>query len=543
MNIAEPACNDATVRSRPANAARTLLYLLTAIPLGTVGAALLLAGWIVVPVLAITPLVVPALVAFRAGVGGLARVEGAVANALLGTRTAPRARPPRAAGYWRRGAAVLGDGAFWRQQVFLLLRFVLGGAIAVAEVALLAGSLGNLSEPIWYRWASPNFGSWHVDTLGRALLFVPAGVLGLAAGLLLIRPLAALWRSVAAGLLGGDGPPLGDPPSPAAVAGRRRALATHAAAFATVNALAIVVWAATTAGRYFWPEWTLVPLAAVLAMHAWTELAVTMRMRSVAVHAGILASLAAMLVVIWAITGHGYFWPFWPLLGFALVLAAHAIVGVRAGGQAERIARLETTRAGAVDQQSADLRRIERDLHDGAQAQLVALGMSIGMAEQKLASDPAAAQALLEDARRSARDALEELRTLARGIHPPVLTDRGLGAAIATLADRTPLAVAADVAVDERPPDAVETAAYYVVAEALANAGKHAGAERVDIAVRRDGRELVVEIADDGRGGADPHGDGLRGLARRVEALDGTLTVTSPPGGPTIVRAVLPCAS
>src|SRR5262249_24872362 len=159
------------------------------------------------------------------------------------------------------------------------------------------------------------------------------------------------------------------------------------------------------------------------------------------------------------------------------------------------------------------------------QARLVALGMSLGMAEQKLADDPVAAQALLAEARRGTHEALEELRTLARGIHPPVLVDRGLGAAVAALAARTPLEVNVAVDLPKRPPRALETAAYFVAAEALANAGKHGNAGRVDIGIRADGGNLVVEVVDDGSGGADPKGSGLRGLARRVEALDGTLAV------------------
>jgi signal transduction histidine kinase len=169
--------------------------------------------------------------------------------------------------------------------------------------------------------------------------------------------------------------------------------------------------------------------------------------------------------------------------------------------------------------------------------------MSLGMAEQKLASDPAAARELLAEARQGTREALEELRSLARGIHPPVLADRGLEAAIAAIADRTPVRV--DVAVDirRRPPKAVETAAYFVVAEALANAGKHASAGHVAIDVHEDGVTLVAEVVDDGTGGANRNGGGLSGLARRVEALDGTLEVISPAGGPTTIRAAIPCAS
>jgi signal transduction histidine kinase len=549
MNIAEPACNDAAMRfgtPRRTQPAKTLLYLLAAIPLGAIGAATLLAGWIVVLVLAVTPLVVPLLVAFRTAVGGIARLEGVTANALLGTRTRPPLRSSGPKGYWRRIPAILGDGAFWKQQVFLLQRFVVGGALAVAEASLLAGSLGYLTQPIWYRWSEASYGSWKVDSLGRAFLFFPAGVVGLVLGLLLLRPLTAYTRSLAVGLLGGDGPEYPDPASPVARARRLRSLEWHALAFVLLNALTIVIWAATTPGRYFWPMWTLVPFGVALAVHAWTVYVAAKPKtfaQALAVHAGASVGLALLLVLIWAVTSRGYFWPLWPILALAIVFSIHFAIDRRFRQQSERIEQLETTRAGAVDQQDAELRRIERDLHDGAQAQLVALGMSIGMAEQKLASDPEGAQQLLAEARRGAREALEELRSLARGIHPPVLADRGLEAAIGALADRTPLTVHVDVDVEQRPPAPVETAAYYVVAESLANVGKHAHADRVDIAVRREADELVVEVTDNGTGGADPSGNGLLGLARRVEALDGTLGVQSPVGGPTIVRAVMPCAS
>ncbi len=212
---------------------------------------------------------------------------------------------------------------------------------------------------------------------------------------------------------------------------------------------------------------------------------------------------------------------------------------------ARRISSLESTRAGAVDVQEAELRRIERDLHDGAQARLVALGMSLGMAEQKLAgdADADAARELLADARAGAGEALRELRALARGIHPPVLADRGLDAAVRALAAASPIAVTVSVVIPERPRPPVESAAYFVVAESLANAGKHAQAKRVDVRLARVGDVLSVEVHDDGVGGADPSGNGLGGLRGRVEALDGRLSVVSPPGGPTTVRAELPCGS
>jgi signal transduction histidine kinase len=519
---------------------RTLVYLLAAVPVAALALAVLIAGWVVVPVLAITPLVIPALVGFRWAVGGLARVDGEIANGLLGTSVKPSLRSPGPRGFWRSGLNVLSDRAFWRQQAYLLLRQTVGFALAVAEFSLLAASLGALTLPIWYRWNAPDIGSsWlDPDTLGRALLGVPIGIAGLTIGLLLLGPLATGSRRLVVALLGGAEE--GREPSREQ---RRTGLKTHAATYAVVTLLLTLIWALTSRG-YFWPEWTFIALGLPLAIHALAELAIERvppTRRALAVHAAAALSASVFFTLIWAVTSRGYFWPVWPILGLALSVAVHAIVDYRRRGQ--RITELEETRAGAVEQQESELERIERDLHDGAQARLVALGMSLGMAEQKLATDPVAAQELLAEARRGTHEALAELRTLARGIRPPVLADRGLGAAISALGDRTPLQVNVAVDVPRRPPRAVETAAYFVAAEALANAGKHAHAGRVDIAVRNSEGRLVVEIVDDGVGGADADGNGLRGLARRVEALDGKLEVVSPDGGPTTIRAVMPCAS
>jgi signal transduction histidine kinase len=261
--------------------------------------------------------------------------------------------------------------------------------------------------------------------------------------------------------------------------------------------------------------------------------------RALAIQIGVSAVLVGFMIAVWAVTTTGYFWPIWPALGLALAAVAHGAVVY--GRRVHRIERLEESRAAAVDVQESELRRIERDLHDGAQARLVALGMSLGMAEEKLLTDPAGAQLLLAEARSGAKEALEELRDLARGIHPPILTDRGLEAAVAALTARSPVPVALTVGVPTRPAPAIETAAYFVAAEALANAIKHAEATRVEIRIWRSGATLVVEIEDDGRGGADPAGNGLVGLEQRVRALDGKLQVASPPGGPTMVRAELPC--
>jgi signal transduction histidine kinase len=209
-----------------------------------------------------------------------------------------------------------------------------------------------------------------------------------------------------------------------------------------------------------------------------------------------------------------------------------------------RVERLRETRAGAVDAARLELERIERDLHDGAQARLVAVAMGLGRAEQKLgAGDTGAAAELVSEAREETQRALAELRDLARGIRPALLSERGLREAVTSLAARAgvPTTVICDIGASVPAP--VETAAYFVVGEALANVGKHAGAQSAAVRVERRGARLEVEVRDDGHGGANPAGSGLTGLRKRVEALDGTLLISSPAGGPTILRAELPCVS
>jgi signal transduction histidine kinase len=539
--------------TRTAERLRTLLYLATALPMGAAGAATLLAGWIACVVLAPTPLVVPALAGFRAAVGAFGRVEAWLARSLLGASAQPASRERYRGSYWRHAADVLSDAGFWRAQSFLFLRYVLGGATAIVELVLLGAGLVAIAEPITYRWGNTQIGSWQVDTLGRAFVFVPAGIIAVVAALILLRPLRAAWRSLAERLLAGEATLPHTEPS-AVRRARLQAFAIGAVALIGIGAVQVVIWATTSHG-YFWPAWTILVLGIALALYGWIVfvlekqalLALVGIRRGIAIHTGAAVSLGLFFVLVWVLSSHRTFWPVWPLLVLLASVVAHAsadvIRSIRGHGLTDRIAVLEQTRAGAVEHQDSELRRIERDLHDGAQARLVALGMSLGLAEQKFASDPAGARELLADARRGAHEALGELRDLARGIHPPVLTDRGLEAAIAALASRTPLHVRLSVDIDERPAPAVESAAYFVVAEALANVGKHANAEHVDIVVRRRRDALVIEIVDDGGGGADVAGAGLTGLARRVEALDGTLAVSSPAGGPTTVKAVMPCVS
>ncbi len=207
-----------------------------------------------------------------------------------------------------------------------------------------------------------------------------------------------------------------------------------------------------------------------------------------------------------------------------------------------RVTQLTVTRADTVDAQAAELRRIERDLHDGAQARLVALGMTIGLAEELIERDPAAARKLLAEAREASSTALVELRHLVRGIHPPVLAERGLDGAVRALALSLPVPVVVDTDLPGRPETPVESAAYFAVAEALANVNRHSGARTSWVTMRCADDRLVMVVGDDGVGGADPRGGtGLHGMERRLAAFDGTMTVSSPPGGPTVVTMELPC--
>jgi signal transduction histidine kinase len=237
-----------------------------------------------------------------------------------------------------------------------------------------------------------------------------------------------------------------------------------------------------------------------------------------------------------------------PQVTYGLAAADEAVGSWLLGsaGRAEltaRIGELESSRARVMDAAEAERMRIERDLHDGAQQRLVSLAMELGRAKAKFGTDPEAAAAIVGQAHEQAKEALAELRNLVRGVHPPVLSDRGLDAALSGLAALSPVPVTLRVDLPVRPPAPVEAIAYFVVAEALTNVAKHAHASRAEVTVRRSGDQLTLEIEDDGVGGADPAGQGLSGLAARVAGVDGRLWVTSPAGGPTSVEVVLPCGS
>jgi signal transduction histidine kinase len=235
-------------------------------------------------------------------------------------------------------------------------------------------------------------------------------------------------------------------------------------------------------------------------------------------------------------------WPV-PLVLQAYGGLARVILGPRQDPElAQRVRHLAQTRAETIDSSAAEIRRIERDLHDGAQARLVAMGMALGAAEDLLDTDPEATRKLLAEAREASGKALAELRALVSGVHPPVLADRGLVDAIRALAlDSVPRVEVTAESIG-RPPAPVESAAYFAVSELLANVTKHAGAHRACIEIRyRQGR-LAICVTDDGRGGADPgRGTGLRGIERRLAAFDGVLALSSPPGGPTVVQLEIQC--
>ncbi|MEV6952702.1 sensor domain-containing protein [Streptomyces sp. NPDC051183] len=245
-----------------------------------------------------------------------------------------------------------------------------------------------------------------------------------------------------------------------------------------------------------------------------------------------------------ALTGLFVLWPVLPYVARVLTNVDRAMVRGLLSPSDElerRIAELESDRGVVVDTAAADLRRIERDLHDGAQARLVALAMGLGLAKEKLLEDPEGAAAMVDEAHGEVKLALQELRDLARGIHPAVLTDRGLDAALSSVASRCLVPVKVSVDLPGRPAEAIEGIAYFVVSELLQNVSKHAGARMASVEVWRSGPRLLIRVSDDGRGGASTSaGTGLAGLGERLDSVDGVFLVDSPEGVGTTVTAELP---
>jgi signal transduction histidine kinase len=332
------------------------------------------------------------------------------------------------------------------------------------------------------------------------------------------------------------------------------ALPLHIALSGLLGLVATIIWA-VTGGGYYWPAWVWLGVAVPVAVHAIVRFglsAPSSARHGLHLHCMVTGLVAAILLTVWGFTTDAVhnFWPLWPLLVLGVAVAVHALViyadrlpgtGEREAQLQERVGELTRTRQGALDVQAAELRRIERDLHDGAQARLVALSLLLGRTEERLGDRPDEAE-LVRQARAEASAAIGELRDLARGIAPPVLADRGLAAAVEALGRRAATPVTVDAEELATPPlPVVETAAYFVVAEALTNVAKHAAGAPAHVRLSEDDGRLTIEVTDQGPGGAIGEGSGLTGLRHRVEALDGTLTVTSVKGSGTTIHAELPC--
>ncbi|HEY4996940.1 MAG TPA: histidine kinase [Solirubrobacteraceae bacterium] len=306
---------------------------------------------------------------------------------------------------------------------------------------------------------------------------------------------------------------------------------------------------------YLWPAWAWLGLGDLVLLDlsaGWVWRRPPGPERRVACVWALVGAAAVILIFTWLLTwllaGVHEFWPAWALLGLATAGSGYSLIAlqdrvlVARGRRAlrARIDLLTRTRRQAVDAQAAELRRIERDLHDGAQARLVALTLQLGRAELRAQEQPEVRQ-LIQDAKREARLAIAELRDLARGIVPPLLADRGLLAAVESLAARYGLGTVVQADTHRTRGPAIESAAYFVVAEALTNTAKHAQAQSSWVTLCNEQRALVVLVGDDGRGGADAAGAGLAGLRARVEALDGKMIVRSTLGEGTVIEVRLPC--
>jgi len=381
---------------------------------------------------------------------------------------------------------------------------------------------------------------WTLIGLGLGMLVIVVGIVFVGLAVLLSEGLTRWHRARAASLLGVviDAPPRTGAP------GWRGQLSRlgHAAVWRqlTYNAVIAPVLLAASAVLVAWcwggglvlltaPLWARVPDAAA------------------GTPTGILEGVGR----IWGATVVGFLAILLaPRLARALawldVTIAKPMLGETRGEQlTPRVTALEQTRAGVIDAADAERRRIERDLHDGAQQRLTSLALNLGMARSALPGDatPEARRAI-EEAHDEAKQALAELRSFVRGLHPAVLDERGLDAALSGIVARSPVPTSLHVLIGRRPPRTLEAIAYFVVSEALTNVAKHSGATAAAVRVTADGQHLVVEVSDNGHGGASQGaGTGLTGLASRVAAVDGILTVTSPVGGPTVLRAEMPCAS
>lgn len=326
-------------------------------------------------------------------------------------------------------------------------------------------------------------------------------------------------------------------------------LATHTAVSAGLGFVVTLTWGLTGGGT-FWPAWVWFGLAIPLAVDFswWYSRQFESRRRWLALNLALTVVASLALCLIWAMSGGGAFWPGIPIVCLLGLVALHLFLSenwerLRTGQEkvlTERVDELTRSRQGTLEAQAAQLRQVERDLHDGAQSRLVALSMRLARAEAMLDDQPDARK-LVSEAKAEAGEAIVELRDLARGIAPPVLADRGLAEAAKSLGTRNSGGVTVESSLTGRPPPVVETGAYFVIAESLTNANKHAPGAPVTVSLSDSNGQLNLVIKDDGPGGADPNGGGLIGLKHRIEALDGRIGIKSPEGEGTTIRVDLPC--
>jgi signal transduction histidine kinase len=537
---------------------RELLYVALTIPLGTLWFTILVTGWSLALSFIVFIVGLPILIAVLVVSEWCATAERTVGRSLLRVRLSPIAPIPPRTGIIARLRARLGAGRTWREQVYLQGRFLIGLPAATLVLSVLGSGLALIFAPLIVLAGGDAWWDGFLDTPVKALIAVPVGIVALIAGGWMVRGFAiasarALQWTLAPGRReAGDTPPPELTPSEATAEtrdGLARSLPLQGAIAGVITATCVLIWALT--GGTFWPVWILLGFGLIIGVQAGTYLALgiaDVEVRWLAIHGIFSAAIIILLVSLWAGTASPTFWPVWPMIGLGAVFGIHAsiVFARRRTGAAERarlqrrVEELTATRAGAVDAEATELQRIERDLHDGAQARLVSLSMSLGLAEERLADDPEKARELLAGARVDAKQAIAELRDLARGIAPPVLLDRGLEAAVTTLAGKSPIPITVDADLDTRPRHVVERAAYFTVSEAVANAVKHSGATAVRVEIARTDDQLAVTVTDNGQGGADPDGSGLTGLRRRLAAIDGTLAVESNPRTGTRLTARIP---
>jgi signal transduction histidine kinase len=461
------------------------------------------------------------------------------------------------------------DRQTWKDLAWLVVHSVIGFSFAVIAVSLVATAVAFLTMPLWY-WSvdgGVDWGGFNVDSLPLALATMVAAF-----------PLAAItyfvdrWMAIgelwlAERLLEGEEAPAGGasaggrPKLPLSSDGVRRmipegelSLAVHAAISALIGVLATAVWGAT-GGGYYWPAWVWLGLLIPLSLHLGLREAVRNHpdRRGLAILATVSLVIIGVTVAVWALTGFGTFWPIWTILGliviFVIVLLAQLAWRQLYGDErerelTERVETLTETRRGALDVQAAELRRIERDLHDGAQQRLISIGIGLAGATALCRTDPEAATTALTDLRRQLHLAHDEVRNLAQGVYPPVLSEHGLVEALRSAVDRYPLPLTLDLRDPGRHPSELEAAVYFCCVEALQNAAKHSRAGRVQVALGADQGSVWFTVQDDGVG-FDPGQRGSGGMLNmqdRLGASGGTLRVESAPGRGANIRGSVPLA-